>query len=130
MDMDRGNRVRQMAEESFGLGVSPSSDHDDDILPGHRNRAAMALSALGDATRLEMFRVLSESGPEGMSPAALASELDIALRVAAKHLSRLRRAQLVHENRQGRRVTFRADTGLARDCLTFVHELADVLGPR
>jgi ArsR family transcriptional regulator len=110
-------------------GRADEDEQDDSILPEQRNRAAMALAALGDETRLDIFRLLTMTGPAGLSPAAISTELDIALRVAAKHLSRLRRAQLVHETRSGRRVTFRADTGLARDCLTFVHELADVLRP-
>ena len=94
-----------------------------------RNQAALALSSLGDETRLDIFGLLSALSPNGLSPVAISRELEIGVRVASKHLTALRRSRLVHMTRKGRRVTYRADRGMARDCLTFIHELAGLLRP-
>lgn len=97
--------------------------------PMERNQAALALSVLGDETRLDIFGLLSALSPHGLSPVAVSRELGIGLRITSKHLTALRRSRLVHMTRKGRCITYRADRGMARDCLTFIHELAGLLHP-
>jgi len=97
--------------------------------PADRHRAAMALSALGDARRLDVFSYLVACSPSILSPVGIARDLGLSPRVVGAELSKLRRAHLVRETRVGRRRTFTANVAVARDCLEMVHELARVLRP-
>ncbi|MEM7442473.1 MAG: metalloregulator ArsR/SmtB family transcription factor [Pseudomonadota bacterium] len=70
-------------------------------------RAAACLAALGKPTRLEIFRRLARSGPNGMTVGGIQEALGIPGSTLAHHLSALTRSGLVLQERQGREVICR-----------------------
>ena len=70
-----------------------------------------ALAALAHPARLDVFRVLVQAGPDGITPTALAEHLQPELKQStlATHLKELVSAGLVANARVGRNVVYRAD---------------------
>ena len=57
------------------------------------NKTAEGFSALGNETRLGIFRLLVQAGEAGLSTGRIASEIDIPLSTLAHHLDALTRAR-------------------------------------
>lgn len=66
--------------------------------------AAQGLSALGNETRLAVFRLLVRAGDNGTPIGPIGRELQIPLSTLAHHLDRLSRAGLVEQRKSGREV--------------------------
>lgn len=71
--------------------------------------AVDALAALAQPTRLEVFRVLVRTGPAGLRPGEIATQLGLAPATLSFHLAALRRAGLVVAERAGRERIYRAE---------------------
>jgi DNA-binding transcriptional ArsR family regulator len=67
-----------------------------------------ALAALAQDSRLEVFRLLVQAGPEGMPAGAVAAALDLAPNTLTFHFDRLRQAGLVTVRREGRSMIYAA----------------------
>lgn len=63
------------------------------------------LSALGNESRLRIYRLLVRAGPEGLSVGAVQSRLAIPASTLAHHLAALRNAGLIGQRRKGRMIT-------------------------
>ena len=74
-----------------------------------RDQAVSALGALAHTQRLRVFRALVVAGPEGLTPSALADQLDVARNSLSFHLKELAHAGLVTIEQQGRNLIYRAD---------------------
>ncbi|HET8875318.1 MAG TPA: metalloregulator ArsR/SmtB family transcription factor [Casimicrobiaceae bacterium] len=72
-------------------------------------KALAALAGLAQDTRLRLFRLLVEHGPEGQSPGAIAEELGLADATLSFHLKELARAGLVSARRVGRFIYYSAN---------------------
>lgn len=72
------------------------------------NQALIALSALGQATRLSIFRVLVEAGPQGRMAGELAGALSVPAATLSFHLKDLVAAGLIEGETQGRYICYRA----------------------
>jgi len=70
--------------------------------------AVAALAALAQEHRLEVYRLLVQAGPEGMSAGEIASGVGIPPNTLSFHLDRLRHAGLVRFERQGRSLIYAA----------------------
>ncbi len=70
-------------------------------------RAVVSLAALAQGMRLRIFRTLIGSGPQGMTPGALAVTLDVAPSTLSFHLKELLHAGLVSQERIGRTLIYR-----------------------
>jgi ArsR family transcriptional regulator len=70
--------------------------------------AVVALAALAQSNRLDVFRLLVEAGPEGMPAGAVATALDLAPNTLTFHFDRLRTAGLVTVRRDGRSMIYAA----------------------
>jgi ArsR family transcriptional regulator len=68
--------------------------------------AIAALAALAQEYRLDVFRLLVQAGPEGMSAGAVATALDLAPNTLTFHFDRLRAAGLVTVRRDGRSMIY------------------------
>lgn len=68
----------------------------------------LALSALAQASRLEIFRSLVQAGPAGLTPGVLSEQLDVAANTLSFHLKELMHAELVTQERAGRNLIYRA----------------------
>jgi ArsR family transcriptional regulator len=64
--------------------------------------AISALAALAQETRLDVFRLLVRSGPEGLPVGAIAEALEVPAATLSFHLKELRSAGLVRCEREGR----------------------------
>ena len=70
--------------------------------------AVAALSALAQDNRLEVFRLLVEAGPEGLSAGGIADALGLAPNTLTFHFDRLRAAGLATVRRDGRSMIYAA----------------------
>ncbi|SRR6266536_2365291 len=70
--------------------------------------AVVALAALAQENRLDVFRLLVQAGPEGMAAGEIADALDLAPNTLTFHFDRLRMAGLVTVRRQGRSMIYAA----------------------
>ena len=70
--------------------------------------AVIALAALAQDNRLEVFRLLVEAGPEGMPAGDVADALGLAPNTLTFHFDRLRGAGLVRVRREGRSMIYAA----------------------
>lgn len=82
--------------------------------------AAEALAALGNTTRLKLFRLLVRAGNEGASVGQLQRNLEIPASTLAHHLSSLTRAGLVAQERHGREVISRVDFRLTVGLVSYL----------
>jgi DNA-binding transcriptional ArsR family regulator len=72
-------------------------------------QAVDALAALAQETRLKVYRLLVEAGPEGVPAGRIGEELDLAPATLSFHLSQLVRAGLARSRQDGRFVIYSAD---------------------
>lgn len=98
--------------------------------------AAVALTALAQETRLSVFRVLVEAGPEGVAAGALAKMLKVPAATLSFHLKEISHAGLVTSRQKGRFIYYAANfehmaalmtfltqnccKGMPQECLTMV----------
>ena len=72
-------------------------------------RAVERLSALAQASRLKIFRLLVEAGRGGLPAGAVGEQLDLAPATLSFHLAQLSQAGLLTAERDGRSIIYRAD---------------------
>ena len=87
-----------------------------------KNLALAALAALGQDTRLEVFRLLVKAGDEGVPAGEIAVRLGTVQNTISAHLKVLGHAGLVRSDRQGRSVRYVADMTAFRDLLAYLME--------
>jgi ArsR family transcriptional regulator, arsenate/arsenite/antimonite-responsive transcriptional repressor len=80
----------------------------------------LALAALAQSTRLEVFRLLVAHEPEGLAAGDIARSLAIPQNTMSSHLSILSRAGLVSAERFGRSIVYRADLASFRHVMLFM----------
>jgi DNA-binding transcriptional ArsR family regulator len=80
----------------------------------------LALSALAQSTRLEVFRLLVRHEPEGLAAGDIARSLAIPQNTMSAHLAVLSRAGLVSAQRFGRSIVYRADLACFRNVMLFM----------
>ena len=71
--------------------------------------AILSLSALAQETRLAIFRLLVETGREGLAAGAIAERLGIPPSSLSFHLAELTRAGLIAQRRESRSLIYSAD---------------------
>ena len=71
--------------------------------------AILALAALAQPTRLDVFRLLVKHEPEGLAAGDIAKMLAVPQNTMSSHLSILSRAGLVSAQRFSRSIVYRAD---------------------
>jgi ArsR family transcriptional regulator, arsenate/arsenite/antimonite-responsive transcriptional repressor len=84
--------------------------------------AVEALGALGQESRLRVFRLLVRAGPEGVPAGEIAEQLGVPANTMSSHLAVLSRAGLVLSRKQGRSVIYALDTKGTRNLLAFLVE--------
>lgn len=79
-----------------------------------------ALAALGQATRLEIFRLLMRHEPDGLPAGSIAEVIGCQQNTLSSHLAILARAQLTYGTRAGRSIIYRADVKGMRALMAFL----------
>lgn len=87
-----------------------------------KNDALEALAALGQETRLDVFRLLVKAGKDGLSAGAIADRLNVRPNTLSTHLNLLARAGLARSTRDGRSILYTADLGAMQGLLAFLME--------
>jgi DNA-binding transcriptional ArsR family regulator len=82
--------------------------------------ALAALAALGQPTRLAIFRLLMRREPDGLAAGAIAEAVGCAHNTLSSHLSILARSGLLRGAREGRSIVYRADVEGMRALLAFL----------
>ena len=82
--------------------------------------ALAALAALGQPTRLEIFRLLMRAEPDGKPAGAMADAIGCPHNTLSSHLSILARSGLVRGTRDGRSIVYRADVQGIRTLVVFL----------
>jgi ArsR family transcriptional regulator len=72
-------------------------------------QAVAALGALAHETRLSVFRMLVERGPDGLPAGVIAQRLDIPPSSLTFHLQHLSQAKLISQRRLSRQLIYAAD---------------------
>ena len=72
------------------------------------NAVVIALAALAQSSRLEVFRSLVVAGEAGLTPSALSERLGVASNTLSFHLKELAHAGLITSERLGRNLIYRA----------------------
>ena len=72
-------------------------------------KAIEALAALARETRLKIFRLLVQAGPQGMPAGSIGEELGLAPATLSFHLAGLARAGIARSRQEGRFVIYSAD---------------------
>jgi ArsR family transcriptional regulator, arsenate/arsenite/antimonite-responsive transcriptional repressor len=73
-----------------------------------KHQALVALAALAQDNRLDVFRLLVQAGPDGMPAGRVAGALKLAPNTLTFHFDRLRDAGLVTVRREGRSMIYAA----------------------
>lgn len=81
-----------------------------------------ALAALAQTTRLEIFRLLVRTGPNGLSAGEVAEHLGVAASTLSHHLATLERAGLLRSRRMQRQIFYAPDFEGTRQLLSFLME--------
>jgi DNA-binding transcriptional ArsR family regulator len=84
--------------------------------------AVTALAALAQDSRLEIFRLLVQAGPDGMAAGQVAERLGLAPNTLTFHFDRLRIAGLVGVRRDGRSMIYAARFEAMNGLLSFLTE--------
>lgn len=85
-------------------------------------QAVQALGALAQDSRLGIYRLLVQAGPEGMAAGAIGEKLDLAPATLSFHLAGLTRAGLARSRQEGRFVIYSADFRTMNALIGFLSE--------
>jgi ArsR family transcriptional regulator len=85
-------------------------------------QASDSLAALGNRTRLRLYRLLVRAGEDGLNVGDLQRLLEVPASTLAHHLATLTRAGLVIQERRGREVVSRADYRAMRTLVGYLTE--------
>lgn len=84
------------------------------------NRVLHALAALAQPHRLRAFRALVVAGPQGLTPGALSTTLELAPSALSFHLKELAHCGLVSTEARGRNLIYRAEFSRMRELLDYL----------
>lgn len=90
--------------------------------------AAARLEALGNPTRLRIYRTLVRAGEDGMAVGRLQERLDIAASTLSHHLKALVGVGLVTQTREGTTLICHTNYGVMRGLLEYLVEECCVEG--
>lgn len=86
------------------------------------SHAVGTLGALAQETRLRIFRLLVQAGPDGMAAGGIARKLAIPNNTLSFHLAILARSGLVTSRKDGRSIHYAVDLDGTRALLGFLVE--------
>ena len=85
-------------------------------------QAIDALGALAQETRLAIYRLLVQTGPEGTSAGAIAEELGVPASSLSFHLTQLMHADLIKQERRSRQLIYAANYERMNGLVTYLTE--------
>ena len=85
-----------------------------------KKTSILALAALAQGTRLDVFRILVRAEPQGLAAGEIARELVVPHNTMSTHLAILTRARLIEAQRHSRSIIYRAKLEQLRDLTLFL----------
>ena len=85
-----------------------------------KSSALGALAAIANETRLDVFRLLVQTGGEGLPAGEIAARLKVLKNTLSTHLTILVHAGLIRRAREGRVIRYRADYDAMRGLLQYL----------
>ncbi len=86
------------------------------------DNAVEALGALAQEHRLALFRILVQAGDKGLAAGAIAEKLGVPNSSLSFHLTQLKNAGLIVQERQQRSLIYRADYGAKNALVGYLME--------
>ena len=83
-------------------------------------QAVAALAALAQETRLSIFRLLVQAGPEGVPAGVIGETLEVPPATLSFHLKELARSGLVSSRQEGRFIYYSTDYDQMAGLMTFL----------
>ena len=87
-----------------------------------KSNAVVALAALAQDNRLDVYRLLVQAGPNGLPAGQVAAALGLAPNTLTFHFDRLRAAGLVSVRRDGRSMIYAAQYDTMNELLGYLTE--------
>lgn len=87
-----------------------------------KSNAIASLAALAQDTRLDVFRLLVQAGPEGVPAGRIGEVLGLPSATLSFHLNQLRHAGLVSFRREGRSLIYTAEYATMNALLSYLTE--------
>jgi DNA-binding transcriptional ArsR family regulator len=84
------------------------------------SNASELLAAIGHESRLTIFRLLVEAGPNGINASAIGEKLGMAPATLSFHLAHLSRVGLIRGTRESRFIRYSADYGTMDELIGFL----------
>lgn len=81
-----------------------------------------ALAAIAQESRLAIFRLLVQVGPDGMAATKIAEQLDIAPSSLSFHLKELTHAKLITSRNEGRFIIYSTDVVVMNGLIGYLTE--------
>ena len=88
----------------------------------NEDRAIETLLALGQRTRLAVYRLLIEYGDSGLSVSEIATSLSVNISTLSRHLRQLERAGLLVNRRRDRQIFYAIDFDGMDQLMGFLNE--------
>lgn len=85
-----------------------------------KSKAISALSALGQLTRLDVFRLIVQHEPQGIAAGDVARLLNVPQNTMSNHLGILVQSGLLRSERRSRSIIYRAELDKLRAVLLFL----------
>jgi DNA-binding transcriptional ArsR family regulator len=85
-------------------------------------QAIQSLSALAQESRLSIFRLLVQAGPEGIAAGSIGEKLDLPPATLSFHLAGLTRAGIARSRQDGRFVFYSADFDSMNELVGYLTE--------
>ena len=86
------------------------------------SHTVQALSALAHETRLALYRMLVERGPDGLSAGVIAERLNLPPSSLTFHVQHLHRAGLITQRRLSRQLIYAADFSAMNNLVRYLTE--------
>jgi ArsR family transcriptional regulator len=87
-----------------------------------KDKAIAALAALAQESRLDVFRMLVQSGPDGLPAGEIGAKLGVPSPTLSFHLNHLKHAGLVSCRRDSRSIIYSADYKAMNDLISYMME--------
>jgi ArsR family transcriptional regulator len=87
-----------------------------------QEKAILALAALAQSTRMDVFKLLVKYEPEGLAAGDIAKLLAVPQNTMSAHLAVLARADLVMSERKSRSIIYRANLAAFQNLTSFMVE--------
>lgn len=84
--------------------------------------AIQALSSLAQDTRLSIYRLLVQSGPDGLAAGVIADKLGVLPSSLSFHLAHLTRSGLISQQRASRSLIYTADYATMNTLMAYLTE--------